>query len=275
MDDVGGAGAGGASGARGNGAVGAAAAAERAAAAAKKAANALLAETAAAETAAKETAKETATIAAATDPTKETATNAAATDPTRRELDFASPARRDSSRDSSRFGGDSSLLGASVAGVVTGGFDAGYFFTCEVNGRRARGMLFSPVLAAQSATTDGAATIVLPSYCYPGALRYEGAIQSVLFRGDAGEVTRAPGRRRRRRRRRTPGHARGKKRARDGTEKTGKAEKAADLAPRVAGADLAPRVVVASAPTGLSDPPPKRKGWPRGNLAGRGASGRA
>ena len=182
-----------------------------------------MAETAAAETAAKETAKETATIAAATDPTKETATNAAANDPTRRELDFASPARRDSSRDSSRFGGDSSLLGASVAGVVTGGFDAGYFFTCEVNGRRARGMLFSPVLAAQSATTDGAATIVLPSYCYPGALRYEGAIQSVLFRGDAGEVTRAWGRRRRRRRRRTPGHARGEetRERRDGKDGKG------------------------------------------------------
>ena len=179
-------------------------------------------------------------------------------------------------------------------------------------------MLFSPVLATQSATADGAPTLVLPSYCYPGGMRYDGAIQSVLFRDDAGEVTRAWGADAEGVVGEPPATVPAKRRAGDGEGRDEKAETAdageaggaekassdydeplatvmaraaataaataaADAtadgsndAARVAGADLAPRVDAASAPVGLSAT--RRlsvRVGPRGNLAGRGASGRA
>jgi hypothetical protein len=76
-------------------------------------------------------------------------------------------------------------------GVVTGGFDAGYFFECEVGDdegegsrgtRRLRGVLFSPVLTSQRVTASGEPTLTLPSYCFPGAMSYAGAIQRIEFR---------------------------------------------------------------------------------------------
>ena len=94
-------------------------------------------------------------------------------------------------------------------GVVTGGFDAGYFFECEVetdppsdgegrdakdatrrtsaSKKRLRGVLFSPVLTSQRVTAAGEPTLTLPSYCFPGAMAYAGAIQRVEFRGDENE----------------------------------------------------------------------------------------
>jgi len=75
-------------------------------------------------------------------------------------------------------GGDLAMLGEYVTGVVTGGFDAGYFATMSVQTddgpRNYRAVLFSPVLCSQrllpSGTDDGdkRPTLVLPSYCVPG-----------------------------------------------------------------------------------------------------------
>ena len=126
--------------------------------------------------------------------------------------------------------GKKSLLGKMAIGVVTGGFDAGYFFECEVSDgevedgddhlglihgralskagtlptnlegvtpqfgvtnrsvtpggrkRKLKGVLFAPVLTSQRVTNDGKPTLTLPSYCYPGAMTYAGAIQRIEFR---------------------------------------------------------------------------------------------
>jgi hypothetical protein len=47
------------------------------------------------------------------------------------------------------------MLGKTVDGVVTGGFDAGYFLSCDINGVKCRGMLFSPVLTVQKTAPNG------------------------------------------------------------------------------------------------------------------------
>ena len=75
-------------------------------------------------------------------------------------------------------GADVTMLGEYVTGVVTGGFDAGYFATVSMQTddgpRNYRAVLFSPVLCSQrllpSGTNDGdkRPTLVLPSYCVPG-----------------------------------------------------------------------------------------------------------
>jgi hypothetical protein len=70
------------------------------------------------------------------------------------------------------------MLGQYVSGVVTGGFDAGYFATVRVptdaGARNYRAVLFSPVLCSQRRLPSGnddddtRPTLVLPSYCVPG-----------------------------------------------------------------------------------------------------------
>jgi hypothetical protein len=96
--------------------------------------------------------------------------------------------------------GDVERIGASIdpgTGVVTGGFDAGYFVRCEIGGERFRGMLFSPVLTTQRRRGSGGdgrdgSTLVLPSYCYPGSLGFDGSIDAVGFTNDAGAAGAAP-----------------------------------------------------------------------------------
>ena len=74
-------------------------------------------------------------------------------------------------------GGDVSCLGRFVAGVIDGGFDAGYFATVRLEGeeddpRDYRAVLFSPVLCSQRVVTTAEGEqpmVVLPSYCVPGA----------------------------------------------------------------------------------------------------------
>ena len=53
--------------------------------------------------------------------------------------------------------------------------------TCSINGVACRGMLFSPVLAVQRTAPNGNPILVLPNYCYPGHMNYEGSIQSIVF----------------------------------------------------------------------------------------------
>ena len=73
-------------------------------------------------------------------------------------------------------GADTSLLGEHVTGVVTGGFDAGYFATMRLQGpdgpQNYRAVLFSPVLCSQRVVTTEEGQkeplIVMPSYCIPG-----------------------------------------------------------------------------------------------------------
>ena len=73
-------------------------------------------------------------------------------------------------------GADTSLLGEHVTGVVTGGFDAGYFATMRLQGpdgpQNYRAILFSPVLCSQRVVTTEEGQkeplIVMPSYCIPG-----------------------------------------------------------------------------------------------------------
>ena len=73
-------------------------------------------------------------------------------------------------------GADTSLLGEHVTGVVTGGFDAGYFATMRLQGpdgpQNYRAILFSPVLCSQRVVTTEEGQkeplIVMPSYCVPG-----------------------------------------------------------------------------------------------------------
>ena len=73
-------------------------------------------------------------------------------------------------------GADTSLLGEHVTGVVTGGFDAGYFATMRLQGpdgpQNYRAVLFSPVLCSQRVVTTEEGQkeplIVMPSYCVPG-----------------------------------------------------------------------------------------------------------
>ena len=108
-----------------------------------------------------------------------------------------------SSQRTGKQSGSKSLLGKMAVGVVTGGFDAGYFFECEVEDgeggepmskqsgqktakkrKRLKGVLFSPVLTSQRMTADGKPTLTLPSYCFPGATTYAGAIQRIEFRKD-------------------------------------------------------------------------------------------
>ena len=84
---------------------------------------------------------------------------------------------------------DGSLLGKKFeGGEITGGFEAGYFLSCVVDGVRCRGVLFSPVLALQKCAGDGTPVVVLPSYCDPGRMVYDGALQSVVFADDDGRT---------------------------------------------------------------------------------------
>ena len=84
---------------------------------------------------------------------------------------------------------DGSLLGKKFEdGEITGGFEAGYFLSCVVDGVRCRGVLFSPVLALQKCAADGTPVVVLPSYCDPGRMVYDGALQSVVFADDEGRT---------------------------------------------------------------------------------------
>jgi len=84
---------------------------------------------------------------------------------------------------------DGSLLGKKFEdGEITGGFEAGYFLSCVVDGVRCRGVLFSPVLALQKCAGDGTPVVVLPSYCDPGRMVYDGALQSVVFADDEGRT---------------------------------------------------------------------------------------
>ena len=87
------------------------------------------------------------------------------------------------------FGADRALLGQKFEdGKITGGFEAGYFLDCVVDGVKCRGVLFSPVLALQKCGADGSPVVVLPSYCDPGRMVYDGALQSVVFADDAGKT---------------------------------------------------------------------------------------
>ena len=45
-----------------------------------------------------------------------------------------------------------------------------------------------PVLALQKCGADGSPVVVLPSYCDPGRMVYDGALQSVVFADDAGKT---------------------------------------------------------------------------------------
>ena len=87
------------------------------------------------------------------------------------------------------FGADRALLGKKFEdGKITGGFEAGYFLDCVVEGVKCRGVLFSPVLTLQKCGADGSPVVVLPSYCDPGRMVYDGALQSVVFADDAGNT---------------------------------------------------------------------------------------
>eukprot|EP00740_Mantoniella_antarctica_P005066 CAMPEP_0181350906 /NCGR_PEP_ID=MMETSP1106-20121128/1508_1 /TAXON_ID=81844 /ORGANISM="Mantoniella antarctica, Strain SL-175" /LENGTH=240 /DNA_ID=CAMNT_0023463395 /DNA_START=21 /DNA_END=745 /DNA_ORIENTATION=+ len=74
------------------------------------------------------------------------------------------------------------MLNRAVDGVVTGAFDAGYFLSCDIGGASYRGMLFSPVLTLQRTAADGTQILILPSYCNPGMMHYNGAIQGIVFK---------------------------------------------------------------------------------------------
>ena len=151
---------------------------------------------------------------------------------------------------------DAPLLGKMVRGVVTGGFDAGYFFECEVETegdaaaisrsappaapRRLRGVLFSPVLTSQRVTAAGEPTLTLPSYCFPGAMSYAGAIQRIEFRGegdaDASDAWETAAAKRRRRLPPAAGAAgAGEKRRRAREEHPVVSERARDAIPELPG----------------------------------------
>ena len=102
-------------------------------------------------------------------------------------------------------GANTALLGEPVTGVVTGGFDAGYFATVHLGGAdeptNYRAVLFSPVLCSQRLlpNTHGETrpTLVLPSYCDPKSPT--SVVRDVVFGAPASEADDD-----RRRRRRAP-----------------------------------------------------------------------
>ena len=102
-------------------------------------------------------------------------------------------------------GANTALLGEPVTGVVTGGFDAGYFATVRLGGAdeptNYRAVLFSPVLCSQrllpNAHGETRPTLVLPSYCDPKAPT--SVVRDVVFGAPASEADDD-----RRRRRRAP-----------------------------------------------------------------------
>lgn len=97
-------------------------------------------------------------------------------------------------------GADTALLGESVSGVITGGFDAGYFATVRLDGgdgpKNYRAVLFSPVLCSQrllpNAHGEMRPMLVLPSYCDPNAPN--AVVRDIVFGAPASEAS--PDRRR-------------------------------------------------------------------------------
>ena len=91
-------------------------------------------------------------------------------------------------------GANTALLGEPVTGVVTGGFDAGYFATVRLGGAdeptNYRAVLFSPVLCSQRLlpNTHGETrpTLVLPSYCDPKSPT--SVVRDVVFGAPASEA---------------------------------------------------------------------------------------
>lgn len=97
-------------------------------------------------------------------------------------------------------GANTALLGESVSGVITGGFDAGYFATVRLDGgdgpKNYRAVLFSPVLCSQrllpNAHGEMRPMLVLPSYCDPNAPN--AVVRDIVFGAPASEAS--PDRRR-------------------------------------------------------------------------------
>ena len=92
-------------------------------------------------------------------------------------------------------GANTALLGESVSGVITGGFDAGYFATVRLDGgdgpKNYRAVLFSPVLCSQrllpNAHGESRPTLVLPSYCDPNAPN--AVVRDIVFGAPASEAS--------------------------------------------------------------------------------------